>query len=94
MADIKLVQKEFFESLKDIQESIVYSTLSDYKEGNNVEDLLYDVTYKAIYRVMELIDGYANPALKLDLVDITSNKSLRSEIELHDTCANYLKTEV
>ena len=91
--EIKNIQKEFFETLKSAQEEIVVIAASKYKEGDDIEDLLYDVTYDAIYEVLVNIDGYGNRRLNLDLIDKKSKVSLRTGIELHDICADYLKYE-
>lgn len=72
---------------------IVVVAASKHKEGDNIEDLLYDATYEMTYRILELIDGYGDDKLKLDLIDKESKRSLREGIELHDTCATYLKYE-
>ena len=95
MKKINQIQNEFFSVLKDIQDNAVCSSLNDYNKGDDIEDLLYDVTYETIYRIMEMIDGYSycNLDLELDLIDRKSNESLRAGIELHDTCANYIKYE-
>jgi hypothetical protein len=55
--------------------------------------MLYDVTYDTICNIMELVDGYKKESLQLDLVLIKSKESLRTGIELHDTCVDYLKCE-
>jgi hypothetical protein len=90
--DMHLIQKEFFKTLKSIQEEIVYSSLSSYKNEVANDDFLFSVTYDTIYKIMELIDGYYAPNLKLDLIDNNSGKSLKADIELHDSCASYLKS--
>jgi hypothetical protein len=92
MSDIQTVQKNFFNALKKLQEEIVYTNLTSYKKDMADELFLFNVTYDVIYRLMELIDGYYGDSnLKLDLIDKKSNKSLRTGIELHDACFNYLK---
>lgn len=91
MKDIKVTQDIFFQYLKHIQESNVNIALANYEDDTNIEELLYDITYKTVYDVMELIDGYMCAEVKLDLVDKLTNKSISTNIELHDKCANYLK---
>ena len=37
--------------------------------------------------------GYVSDKLQLDLIDRNSSKSIKSGIQMHDVCANYLKWE-
>lgn len=90
MSKLNEEQKELFKCLRLIQERIVVIGLSKYDKNNSVEDLLYDVSYEAIYGVMELIDGYSTDSIKMDLIDKETGVSLRGNIELHDICADYL----
>ena len=91
------LQEEFFEALQGIQELAVVNTLCDNKKRvsdmEKTEDLLYYATYEAIYGVLELVDGYTRNSLQLDLIERTSKESLRTGIELHDTCPGYLRYE-
>jgi len=89
--DIAKKQDLFFNLLKDIQEEAVVVALSEHKESDALEDMLYNATYHALYSVLELIDGYAADEIKLDLIDRESGESMRKSIELHDTCAAYLR---
>ncbi|MDL2302375.1 hypothetical protein LJC58_08470 [Lachnospiraceae bacterium OttesenSCG-928-D06] len=88
---MKDIQNDFFKALADIQEVTVQIALCNKEKYKDTEDMLYEITYDTIYGVMELIDGYANENLKLDIVDRESKESIREGIELHDTCADYLK---
>jgi hypothetical protein len=90
---MKPIQKEFFETLKQIQEEVVNCSLANYKDIDTIENLLYDTTYETIYKLMELIDGYTKESLQLDLIEKESKESLRDGIELHDTCSGYIKYE-
>ncbi len=93
MRNMQEIQKEFFETLSSIQDNAVYQALAEYDENDSLEDLLYNVTYEAIISVCELLDGYTNDKLQLDLIDIRSGKSVKTGIEMHDKCADYLKWE-
>jgi len=90
MNDIQQVQKEFFETLRSIQENSVYQALAEYDKNDSIEDLLYYATYEVIASICELLDGYTNNRLQLDLIDKNSKKSIKYEIEMHDECANYI----
>lgn len=87
------VQKEFFETLSSIQDNAVYQALEEYNDKDGLEDLLYNATYEVIVSICELFDGYTNNQLQLDLIDKSSNNSLKAGIQLHDACTNYLKWE-
>lgn len=93
MDKIQIVQREFFQTLKEIQEEVVSTALCNYKGEDDIEDILYDVTYETIYNIMELIDGYTKESLQLDIIERVGKKSLRTGIELHDTCSEYIKYE-
>lgn len=87
------IQKEFFKTLSSIQERAVYLALGEYNKNDSLEDLLYNATYEVITSICELLDGYTNDKLQLDVIDTKSGKSIREEIEMHDVCADYLKWE-
>ena len=93
LQEIKDKQHIFFQNLKHIQELVVINAMSEHKENDNLEKILYDVSYDSIYRVLEMIDGYWSDNLKMDLIDKETGQSLRKNIELHDKCADYLRTE-
>ena len=85
-------QKAFFETLKVMQEEVVYANLASHNHDTVNENVLFDVTYDTIYRLMEFIDGYYGTLpCKLDLIDTNSQESLKTGIELHDACASYLR---
>ena len=90
---MKNIQKEFFETLSAIQDSAVYQALAEYDKNESLEDLLYNATYEAITSICELLDGYTNDKLQLDLIYMKSVKSIKEGIQMHDVCANYLKWE-
>lgn len=93
MNNIKNIQREFFETLSSIQDSAVFQALKEYNEKDSLEDLLYNTTYEAIVSICELLDGYTNDKLQFDLIDRNSSESIKTGIQLHDACANYLKWE-
>lgn len=49
-----------------------------------------EVVETAIYRIMEMIDGYGTLQYPIDLVDKENRVSLREAGELHDGFMNYL----
>lgn len=81
----------FFKTLEKVQDIAITSALVEHKDNTNLKDILLDVTYETIYRTMELLDGYIDDSLQFEIVSKKTNKSLRDSIELHDTCADYLK---
>jgi len=89
--DITKKQKAFFEYLSAIQEEAVIIAQLERKENDTLEDTLYDATYKALYEFLLLIDGYSNEEIKLDLIDKETGISMRTNTELHDECASYLR---
>lgn len=91
--NIRDLQNEFFETLKSIQDNAVYQALGEYSKNDSLEDLLYNATYEAITAICELIDGYSNDNLKLDLIESNSKLSLKTDIEVYDKCADYLMYE-
>lgn len=90
---MKEVQKEFFETLSSIQDNAVCQALGEYEKTDSLEDLLYNATYEVIVSICELLDGYTNNNLQLDLIDKRCNSSLKAGIQMHDVCASYLKWE-
>lgn len=93
MDNLNEFQKEFMETLADIQESCVQTALNQ-SDNQSLEDKYYDITSEAIIRVMELIDGYCNPNIgRLKVTCEESGESLKDNpfIELHDMVCTYLK---
>lgn len=88
---MNIEQKLFWTEIKRIQDLVVNVSLAKYSSYNNVEDLLNDVTYETIYRLMELIDGVGNNSIRGELVNISSGICINLGIELHDYCEEYLK---
>lgn len=80
----------FFEELSYIQEYCVNVALCNNKGMANDEESLKEVTGDVIYRVMELIDGYACELPKFKLINTVNGEVLNEGIELHDTCVEYL----
>ncbi|MFT9818262.1 hypothetical protein [Lysinibacillus sp. NPDC056185] len=85
-------QEMFFRTLHEIQEDVVQVALSKCNcSCENIEALLYDVTYDTIFKIMELIDGYSKDDLQLDVIEKDSKKSLKENIQLHDACVDFIK---
>ena len=80
----------FFEELSYIQEYCVNVALCNSKKNVNDEERLKDVTGDVIYRIMELIDGYACELPKFKLINTENGEILNDGIELHDKCVEYL----
>ena len=80
----------FFEELSYIQEYCVNVALCNSKRYESDEERLRDITHEAIYRVMELIDGYACDLPKFMLINTETGEALNEEIELHDKCVECL----
>lgn len=93
MSNLSSFQKEFMETLADIQENCVQIALSQ-KGNQSLENSYYEITFETIIRIMELIDGYSNQNIgRLKVVCEKSGESLKDNpyIELHDVVCNYLK---
>lgn len=93
MDNLSSFQKEFMETLADIQENCVQIALSQ-KENQSLENSYYDITSETIIRIMELIDGYSNQNIgRLKVVCEKTGEILKDNpyIELHDVVCNYLK---
>jgi len=80
----------FFEELSYIQEYCVNVALCNSKKFVSDEERLKEVTSDVIYRVMELIDGYACELPKFKLINTETGEALNEGIELHDKCVEYL----
>ena len=83
-------QTIFFEELSYIQEYCINVALCNSKNNINDEERLRDVTSDVIYRVMELLDGYACELPRFKLINAETGEVLNEGIELHDTCVEYL----
>ncbi len=86
-------QREFLETLADIQENCVQTAL-EQNDDELLEDKYYDITSEIVIRIMEIIDGYCNQNIgKLRVTCEKTGESLKDNpyIELHDTVCNYLK---
>lgn len=94
MADkLNEFQKEFLETLADIQEYCVQTALVQ-NDDELLKGKYYEITSEVIIRIMEIIDGYCNQNIgKLKVTCEKSGESLKDNpfIELHDIVCNYLK---
>lgn len=88
---MKKSQMDFFRALQEIQELTIQIMLCNEHKYDTTENLLIDTTYDAIYRIMELIDGYRKEALNLDIVDKNTSESIKEGIQLHDKCVEFLQ---
>lgn len=91
METLNEVQMEFFRLLSQKQKELCVCSLLNMNQQQNMEELLYDVTYEMACCIMELLDGYVKDDLKFKIIEENRNVSLRQGIELHDVCAEYLK---
>ena len=83
-------QELFWKEIRKIQDFVVSVSLTKYSKYDDIEELLNDVTYETIYRLMELIDGVANNNIKGEIINVLSGSSINLDIELHDYCEEYL----
>ena len=93
MEHLNAFQKEFMETLADIQEGCVQTALCQNDE-NALEDKFYGITFELIVRIMELMDGYGNPVIgRLKIIQEKTGESLKKapSIELHDMVYAYIK---
>ena len=51
------VHEKLFKEIKMIQEEVVYTALI---ENPDLKDLLFDITYDTIFKLLEVFDGYRN----------------------------------
>lgn len=88
-------QKNFLTTLGNIQENVVESALCNYKDGDDLENLLLDVTYNVVFDIMLFIDGYYRDDERLEILNTKTGEKLKENpfIELHDSICDYLKYE-
>ena len=84
-------QTKFFEELAYIQEYCVNTRLAKEKKFCSTEELLKDVTYEVIYRIMELFDGYGEELQRCNIVNTVTYEVINEGIELHDKCVKFLE---
>ena len=51
-------QVKFFKELAYIQEYCINVRVGKERSPSDIEELLKDMTFEVIYRIMELLDGY------------------------------------
>ncbi|OKZ68488.1 MAG: hypothetical protein BHV88_13040 [Clostridiales bacterium 41_12_two_minus] len=85
-------QKEFFQTLSEIQETVV--AIAMCKTEDEKEKLLYDVTYDTIYSILEFLDGCTKDKLSYRITKKGDNDVINEEIQLHGVCPYYIKNEV
>lgn len=86
-------QKNFFEHLAYIQEHCVQTALCNYKDSDNIENLLNIVTSDVIINIMEMIDGYSDfNSGKMDIIDCETGIRVKESpfIELHDCVGAFI----
>ena len=91
MKQVEITQEEFFSALKEIQEEVVCAYLNKPNDQENIENMFYEITSETICCIMTLLDGYKKESVQLDIVDRKSGESLRTGIELHDKCVDYIR---
>ncbi len=69
--------------------------MCNYKDKDDIENLLYATTGELIARIMTLIDGYVDSNIQLDIIDRISGLKLKENpyIELHDRIVDFIKFE-
>ncbi len=85
------LQIMFLENLGTIQNEVINIMLCNLNKYNKTEDILLDVTYEIIIKIMELFDGYYDRNLKLDIVNKNTSQSIIEGVQLHDKCVDFLK---
>lgn len=86
-------QREFLETLADIQESCVQTALGR-EDDERIKNKYYEVTSEVIIRIMEIMDGCGNQKIgKLKVTSEKSGESLKDApyVELHDIVCSYLR---
>lgn len=81
----------FFESLGKIQGETAGFMSCELNKYEEIEDLLTDAIFETIVAIMELIDGYYEKNVKLDIINKYNNETITNGIELHDVCVEFLK---
>ena len=76
--------QKLFKEIKMIQEEVVYTALI---ENPDLKDLLFDITYDTIFKLLEVFDGYRNTELNLDIIDKKNKNSININHNLHDLCS-------
>ena len=89
MGNLTNKQIEFFKALNEIQDTVVNIALCNKKD--DIENMLYDVTYETIYSILELFDGYTKDNIKMDIIDVENGEIINKGIQLHDVCVSYIK---
>ena len=91
------LQKKFFEHLAGIQKANVDICMIQHKcDEPSVKSMLYDVTYRVITDIMEVIDGYsAFSTHKHDIVNQVTGEHIKEQpfIELHDQTDDFLRNQ-
>ncbi len=83
-------QVDFFKELAYIQEYCINVRVGKEKSFSNIEELLKDVTFEVIYRIMELLDGYGGELPRCNIVNSATCEVINEGIELHDKCVDFL----
>ncbi len=84
-------QITFFKELSDIQKCCTNVALSKENKYRSTEELLKDVTYDVIYKIMELLDGYGGNLPKCNIINSETEEIINSDIQLHDKCVDFLE---
>lgn len=92
-----ICKKKFFKHIADIQETCVEVCLIKHKkyDDNEAREMLYDITYKFVVEIMEMIDGYSEYSQdKHDIINTVTGEHLKEKpsIELHDQLDGIMKS--
>jgi hypothetical protein len=66
------------------------SKLTTDEEIKYFKKIQNEIIGTVIYQIMELIDGYGDLEFEVDIINKGTKRSLRKDIELHDSFMNYL----
>ena len=82
--------EEFFKELNIIQDSIINVMLSQQNKYDSVDKIITDTTYEAIYRVLELIDGFGVNNTQYELKNLNTGHIINEKKNMHDKCEEVL----
>lgn len=88
-------QEDFFYQLAELQKENVEIALCKYKDGDDIEDVLYETTYDLLVDFMTFLDGYSGTSdARMDIINCRTGNRLREPfLEFHDVVCDYIKTD-
>lgn len=83
--------EQFWNQIAAIQSSVIGEMVCQSSKYSNLEELLTDMSYVTIYRIMELIDGCGEVGTKYQLENTVNHTVINTKGNLHDMCEERLK---